>query len=141
MFAERAAKKLARAAHDENEAVSGPQYAEWLEMREYLSWLRTEALRRKAVKFGVVFPELPPAESDGNEWWERGHILRWPTLTAKGWVEVRNAIREEEEYRRKVWAHRREWISVLLSICVGFVGAATGLVSALVALAALKKAP
>jgi len=60
-------------------------------------------------------------------------------LTQKGWDEVRQAIREEEKYRREVWTHRREWLGLVLNLSIGIFGAAAGLVSVLVALEALKK--
>ena len=97
---------------------------------EQLRALDCEPLLRKARKLRVRIPAQPAPDEYRNEWWDYGVVDGEVWLTQKGWDAVRDAVREEEKYRREVWAHRREW----LTIVIGILGAAAAFVSALVAL-------
>ncbi|MGC5779496.1 hypothetical protein [Methylobacterium sp. NFXW15] len=77
----------------------------------------TEVLRNQAEYYFIPFPEY----DDETSWQDNGD-QRMPTLSPKGVLEVRSAIRKERKEAWEFWAGR-------LTTATGLIGALIGLVA------------
>lgn len=104
--------------------------------------IETSYWRRKAARFHATVPELrevrnpdyPEVRVSEDETWEFDHNSgRWH-LSAVGIAVVRSQIREEQKWRRE---HLTGWVTAFAAV----VGALTGLIGALIGLAAVWPRP
>lgn len=86
-----------------------------------IAQIKTHKLYREACRYGVFV-------SQDEDWWESSHVIGGRQLTAKGFSELRSAIRKEKNERWAYWDLR---LKVVL-------GAITG-AAALIGLAAMFK--
>src|SRR5688500_8280555 len=70
----------------------------------------THELVGRARKLRVPLPEYPERDDNENEFWAMSYSYGERYLTAKGIVEVREAIRREERW---VFERRAQWIAGL----------------------------
>lgn len=86
----------------------------------------TKHFSARARQMRVPMP-VYPAQQEENESWSYSYSLGERYLTAKGVVEVRDAIRKEQRWKVEQRAHWIAWFSA----CTGFIGALIGLVALL----------
>lgn len=100
------------------------------------AWL-THRLTREAHKLRVPVPALryDSEKEDVAEPWERGSGTGEYYLSAKGYKELRDAIRDERKARREARAHMINW----LAAWTGVLGALAAVISAYVGYVALTR--
>lgn len=91
------------------------------EIDHYLS----KQILKKARKLRVPVPHRTTSDPDGDEFWTQGHQTGNWYLTARGYAELRLAIRNELKERHEM---RSLWI-VWVSALTGLVGTCTGLLA------------
>ena len=91
--------------------------------QDQISKLQTRKLCGDANRIGV------PISHEDN-WWEESHVIGGRYLSAKGFSELRSAVRKERNER---WAY----MELRMKVLIGLATALTGVVGVLIGLAAI----
>lgn len=86
--------------------------------------IRTRRLYEKARKYDVQIPE-------GEEFWDVSNSIGGRCLTAKGFNELRSALRKEQNERWLFWEIRLKVVVGVATAIAGAAGALTGLAAIL----------
>ena len=92
-------------------------------INDKINMLESERIQKEAERLGIPVPPLSDKES-----WEKGFQPNTVFLGVKVRLQLRSGIRKE---RREQWEGRTLWISGLLGLIIGLIGAITALVSVL----------
>ena len=89
-------------------------HGDWIIIDE-LQYLRSEKLLRKAYRFDVPTPRMPPINDTDENWsfadaW--GHCL-----TAKAYSDLRKEVREEQDAQRRWWGG---WVPTVINALIMF---------------------
>ena len=120
-------KAIARARaegadHEKRQEIHSEWADDYHTLEEEYEAIYSRRLVRRAIRLRVPVPDYPRNEEREDEHWRQGHMLGEWYLKPVGVKEVKAEIRAEQRART-------EYLVQWLTLFIGLIGAATGLVA------------